>query len=66
MSEWIGRPHILTSGRKKKTFKVFTFGGALLAVFISLEENKYFFCDLKLQFNFASVENSALSPQRLY
>lgn len=41
MSEWIGRPHILTS-EKKKTFKVFTFGGALLVVFISLEENIFF------------------------
>lgn len=28
--------------KKKKTFKVFTFGGALLAVFISLEENIFF------------------------
>lgn len=43
MSEWIGRPHILTSEKKKKkTFEVFTFGGALLVVFISLEENIFF------------------------
>lgn len=44
MSEWIGRPHILIRRKKKKkTFKVFTFGGALFfTVFISLEENIFF------------------------